>query len=191
MFDFIGVAIGILFAILIVSGIIFLIGYAFKNTGDKISFDISLNGYFYFVRLISGGVFCLAGISRILQGIFATVFGNSFSFQIESYSSNDSETMVQMFNGSVEASLFTGITTAIISGIIFLVHARLQSKNEFNVGSIEELYKFILFDSIKEVEDWRKGVPGEPLSIALSALIGWTITLRRLIRVISKSKKDS
>ena len=125
------------------------------------------------------------------------------------------------FNGSVEASLFTGITTAIISGIIFLVHARLQSKNESNmkqdpstdiifkmlvfagtiffglitivalVGSIEELYKFILFDSIKEVEDWRKGVPGEPLSIALSALIGWTITLRRLIRVISKSKKDS
>ena len=57
--------------------------------------------------------------------------------------------------------------------------------------TIEELYKFILFDSIKEVEDWRKGVPGEPLSIALSALIGWTITLRRLIRVISKSKKDS
>ena len=32
MFDFIGVAIGILFAILIVSGIIFLIGYAFKKS---------------------------------------------------------------------------------------------------------------------------------------------------------------
>ena len=42
------------------------------------------------------------------------------------------------------------------------------------------------FDSVKNVEDWRKGVPGEPLSIALSALIGWTITLRRLIRLISK-----
>ncbi|MFL2649608.1 MAG: hypothetical protein ACJ0J2_07025 [Dehalococcoidia bacterium] len=216
MFDFIGVAIGILFAILIISGIIFLIGYAFKSTGVKISFDISLNGYFYFVRLISGGVFCLAGISRILQGIFAMIFGNSFSFQLESYTSDNSEEMLQMFNGSVEASLFTGITTAIISGIIFLVHARLQSKNELSmkqdpskdiifkmlvfagtiffglvtivglVGSIEELYKFILFDSVKNVEDWRKGVPGEPLSIALSALIGWTITLRRLIRLISK-----
>ena len=176
MFDFIGVAIGILFAILIISGIIFLIGYAFKSTGVKISFDISLNGYFYFVRLISGGVFCLAGISRILQGIFAMIFGNSFSFQLESYTSDNSEEMLQMFNGSVEASLFTGITTAIISGIIFLVHARLQSKNELSmkqdpskdiifkmlvfagtiffglvtivglVGSIEELYKFILFD---------------------------------------------
>ena len=44
MFDFIGIAIGILFAILIVSGIIFLIGYALKNTGVKISFDLSLNG---------------------------------------------------------------------------------------------------------------------------------------------------
>ena len=41
MFDFIGVAIGILFAILIISGIIFLIGYAFKSTGVKISFDIA------------------------------------------------------------------------------------------------------------------------------------------------------
>ena len=121
-----------------------------------------------------------------------------------------------MFNGSVEASLFTGITTAIISGIIFLVHARLQSKNELSmkqdpskdiifkmlvfagtiffglvtivgrVWSIEELYKVILFESVKNVEDWRKGVPGEPLSITLSALIGWTITLRRLIRLISK-----
>ena len=33
MFDFVGVAIGILFAILIVSGIIFLRGDALKNTG--------------------------------------------------------------------------------------------------------------------------------------------------------------
>ena len=144
------------------------------------------------------------------------IFGNSFSFQLESYTSDNSEEMLQMLNGSVEASLFTGITTAIISGIIFLVHVRLQSKNELSmkqdpskdiifkmlvfagtiffglvtivglVGSIEELYKFILFDSVKNVEDWRKGVPGEPLSIALSALIGWTITLRRLIRLISK-----
>ena len=57
MFDFIGVAIGILFAILIISGVIFLIGYSLKNSGVKISFDMSLNAYFYFVRLISGGVF--------------------------------------------------------------------------------------------------------------------------------------
>ena len=32
MFDFIGVAIGILFAILIISGVIFLIGYSLKKT---------------------------------------------------------------------------------------------------------------------------------------------------------------
>ena len=52
MFDFIGVAIGILFAILIISGVIFLIGYSLKNSGVKISFDMSLNAYFYFVRLV-------------------------------------------------------------------------------------------------------------------------------------------
>ena len=46
MFDFIGVAIGILFAILIISGVIFLIGYSLKNSGVKISFDMSLNAYF-------------------------------------------------------------------------------------------------------------------------------------------------
>ena len=54
------------------------------------------------------------------------------------------------------------------------------------VGSIEELYKFILFDSINNVEDWRKGVPGEPLSIAISSLIVWSFTLRRLIKIIQK-----
>ena len=47
-------------------------------------------------------------------------------------------------------------------------------------------YKFILFDSIQNVENYDKGVPGEPLSIALSALVGWSVTLRRLIKVISK-----
>ena len=80
--DFIGVAIGILVAILVVSGIIFLIAYVFKNAGVKINFDISLDGYFYFVRLISGGVFCLAGLARILQAVFAMLFGDSFSFEM-------------------------------------------------------------------------------------------------------------
>jgi hypothetical protein len=122
---------------------------------------------------------------------------------------------LQMYDGSIEASLFTGVTTAIISGIIYLVHVYLQKKNEnakkdsssdiifkmlvfagtilFGlitivslVGSIEELYKFILFDSINNVEDWRKGVPGEPLSIAISSLIVWSFTLRRLIKIIQK-----
>lgn len=218
MFDFVGVAIGILFAILIVSGIIFLIGYALKNTGVKISFDLSLNGYFYFVRLISGGVFCLAGISRIIQAVFAMIFGDSFSFEMTTIGNVDgkpSAETLQMYDGSIEASLFTGITTAIISGMIYLVHVYLQKKNEnakkdsssdiifkmlvfagtilFGlitivslVGSIEELYKFILFDSINNVEDWRKGVPGEPLSIAISSLIVWSFTLRRLIKIIQK-----
>ena len=77
--DFIGVAIGILVAILVVSGIIFLIGYVFKNAGVKINFDISLDGYFYFVRLISGGVFCLAGLARILQAVFAMLFTKVFA----------------------------------------------------------------------------------------------------------------
>ena len=54
------------------------------------------------------------------------------------------------------------------------------------VGSIEELYKFILFDSVKEVEEWRRGVPGEPLSIAISSVIIWSITLRRLINIVAK-----
>jgi len=217
MFDFIGIAIGFLFAILIVSGIIFLVGYAFKNSGVKVDFDVSLNGYFYFVRLISGGVFCLAGLSRILQAIFAMIFGEAFSFQMTTYNSRfDENELIEMLDGSIAASLFTGITTAIISGIIFAVHIYLQSKNDKKivkdkssdivfkilvfsgtiffglvtivslVGSIEELYKFILFDSIQNVENYDKGVPGEPLSIALSALIGWSVTLRRLIRVISK-----
>ena len=133
MFDFIGVAIGILFAILIISGVVFLIGYALKNSGVKISFDLSLNGYFYFVRLISGGVFCLAGISRILQGIFAMLFGSSFSYELISVSNNLDSTKseeLSMYDGSVEASLFTGITTAVISGIIYLVHVYLQKKND-------------------------------------------------------------
>ena len=220
MFDFIGVAIGILFAILIISGVIFLIGYSLKNSGVKISFDLSLNGYFYFVRLISGGVFCLAGISRILQGVFASIFGSSFSYEMINVSenlsgSNKSETNL-MYDGSVEASLFTGITTAIISGIIYLVHVYLQRRNDLSnesstsndilfkilvfagtvffglisitalVGTIDELYKFILFDSVQNVDDWRRGVPGEPLSIAISSVIIWSITLRRLINIISK-----
>ena len=137
--DFIGVAIGILVAILVVSGIIFLIGYVFKNAGVKINFDISLDGYFYFVRLISGGVFCLAGLARILQAVFAMLFGDSFSFEmitiypdvLPNESGNDSleSKPIQMLDGSVQASLFTGITTAIISGIIYLVHVFLQRKN--------------------------------------------------------------
>ena len=217
MFDFIGIAIGFLFAILIVSGIIFLIGYAFKNSGVKVNFDVSLNGYFYFVRLISGGVFCLAGLSRILQAVFAMIFGESFSFQMTTYNSRlDDQELIEMLDGSIAASLFTGITTSIISGIIFAVHVYLQSKNDKNinddkssdlvfkvlvfsgtiffglvtivalVGTIEELYKFILFDSVDNIENWSKGVPGEPLSIALSALVGWSVTLRRLIKIISK-----
>mgnify|MGYP001572292774 CR=1 FL=1 len=219
MFDFIGVAIGILFAILIISGVIFLIGYSLKNSGVKISFDISLNGYFYFVRLISGGVFCLAGISRILQGVFASIFGSSFSYEMINISenlngSNKSESIL-MYDGSVEASLFTGITTSIISGIIYLVHVYLQRRNDLSnnnasndimfkvlvfagtvffglisitalVGTIDELYKFILFDSVKNVDEWRRGVPGEPLSIAISSVIIWSITLRRLINIVSK-----
>jgi len=219
MFDFIGVAIGILFAILIISGVIFLIGYSLKNSGVKISFDISLNGYFYFVRLISGGVFCLAGISRILQGVFASIFGSSFSYEMINISenlngSNKSESIL-MYDGSVDASLFTGITTAIISGIIYLVHVYLQRRNDLSnnnasndimfkvlvfagtvffglisitalVGTIDELYKFILFDSVKNVDEWRRGVPGEPLSIAISSVIIWSITLRRLINIVSK-----
>ena len=87
-FEFLLFPIGIL-EILIISGVIFLIGYSLKNSGVKISFDLSLNGYFYFVRLISGGVFCLAGISRILQGIFAIqkrcirlLFGSEYSTAI-------------------------------------------------------------------------------------------------------------
>ena len=179
MFDFIGVAIGILFAILIISGVIFLIGYSLKNSGVKLSFDLSLNGYFYFVRLISGGVFCLAGISRILQGIFASLFGSSFSYEMISItdgiigSENEDLGTKMMYDGSVEASLFTGITTSIISGIIYLVHVYLQNRNDISnennndimfkvlvfagtvffglisitalVGTIDELYKFILF----------------------------------------------
>ena len=220
MFDFIGVAIGILFAILIISGVIFLIGYSLKNSGVKISFDLSLNGYFYFVRLISGGVFCLAGISRILQGIFASIFGSSFSYEMinvaENLNGSETPKTNLMYDGSIEASLFTGITTAIISGIIYLVHVNLQKRNDLSsdtntnndimfkilvfagtvffglisitalVGTIDELYKFILFDSIKDIEDWRRGVPGEPLSIAISSVIIWSITLRRLINIVSK-----
>ena len=220
MFDFIGVAIGILFAILIISGVIFLIGYSLKNSGVKLSFDLSLNGYFYFVRLISGGVFCLAGISRILQGIFASLFGSSFSYEMISItdgiigSENKDLGTKMMYDGSVEASLFTGITTSIISGIIYLVHVYLQNRNDISnennndimfkvlvfagtvffglisitalVGTIDELYKFILFDSVKEVEEWRRGVPGEPLSIAISSVIIWSITLRRLINIVAK-----
>lgn len=220
MFDFIGVAIGILFAILIISGVIFLIGYSLKNSGVKLSFNLSLNGYFYFVRLISGGVFCLAGISRILQGIFASLFGSSFSYEMISItdgiigSENEELGTKMMYDGSVEASLFTGITTSIISGIIYLVHVYLQNRNDISnennndimfkvlvfagtvffglisitalVGTIDELYKFILFDSVKEVEEWRRGVPGEPLSIAISSVIIWSITLRRLINIVAK-----
>ncbi|MBA46647.1 MAG: hypothetical protein CL893_01000 [Dehalococcoidia bacterium] len=220
MFDFIGVAIGILFSILIISGVIFLIGYSLKNSGVKLSFDLSLNGYFYFVRLISGGVFCLAGISRILQGIFASLFGSSFSYEMISItdgiigSENEDLGSKMMYDGSVEASLFTGITTSIISGIIYLVHVYLQNRNDISnennndimfkvlvfagtvffglisitalVGTIDELYKFILFDSVKEVEEWRRGVPGEPLSIAISSVIIWSITLRRLINIVAK-----
>lgn len=219
MFDFIGVAIGILFAVLIISGVIFLIGYSLKNSGVKISFDLSLNGYFYFVRLISGGVFCLAGISRILQGIFASLFGSSFSYEMISITDGRDVGVLgnkMMYDGSVEASLFTGITTSIISGIIYLVHVYLQNRNDLSndqnttndimfkilvfagtvffglisitalVGTIDELYKFILFDSVKEVEEWRRGVPGEPLSIAISSVIIWSITLRRLINIVSK-----
>ena len=220
MFDFIGVAIGILFAILIISGVIFLIGYSLKNSGVKISFDMSLNAYFYFVRLISGGVFCLAGISRILQGIFAMIFGILW-FPIKRFfndgiigSENEDLGTKMMYDGSVEASLFTGITTSIISGIIYLVHVYLQNRNDISnennndimfkvlvfagtvffglisitalVGTIDELYKFILFDSVKEVEEWRRGVPGEPLSIAISSVIIWSITLRRLINIVAK-----
>ena len=224
--DFIGVAIGILVAILVVSGIIFLIGYVFKNAGVKINFDISLDGYFYFVRLISGGVFCLAGLARILQAVFAMLFGDSFSFEMitiypevipnESGNGAIEPKSIQMLDGSVQASLFTGITTAIISGIIYLVHVFLQRKNLSSikkdkssdiifkglvfagtiffglitivalVGTIEELYQFILFESVENIEDWRRGVPGEPLSIALSSLIVWSITLRRLINLIGK-----
>tara|TARA_B100000214_G_scaffold327983_1_gene266841 strand:- start:660 stop:1331 length:672 start_codon:yes stop_codon:yes gene_type:complete len=218
MFDFIGVAIGILFAILIISGVIFLIGYSLKNSGVKISFDMSLNAYFYFVRLISGGVFCLAGISRILQGIFAIIFGSSFSYELITISKLDGASSDEhtMYDGTVEASLFTGITTAIISGIIYLVHVYLQKKNDLSdknsssndimfkilvfagtvffglisiaglVGTIDELYKFFLFDSVENIEDWRRGIPGEPLSIAISSLIVWSVTLRRLINIISK-----
>jgi hypothetical protein len=219
MFDFIGVAIGILFAVLIISGVIFLIGYSLKNSGVKISFDLSLNGYFYFVRLISGGVFCLAGISRILQGIFASLFGSSFSYEMISITEGSDVGVFEnkmMYDGSVEASLFTGITTSIISGIIYLVHVYLQNRNDLSndqnttndimfkilvfagtvffglisitalVGTIDELYKFILFDSVKEVEEWRRGVPGEPLSIAISSVIIWSITLRRLINIVAK-----
>ena len=218
MFDFIGVAIGILFAILIISGVIFLIGYSLKNSGVKISFDMSLNAYFYFVRLISGGVFCLAGISRILQGIFAMIFGSSFSYELITISKLDGSSADEhtMYDGTIEASLFTGITTAIISGIIYLVHVYLQKKNDFSdensssndimfkilvfagtvffglisiaglVGTIDELYKFFLFDSVENIEDWRRGIPGEPLSIAISSLIVWSVTLRRLINIISK-----
>ena len=99
MFDFIGIAIGFLFAILIVSGIIFLVGYAFKNSGVKVDFDVSLNGYFYFVRLISGGVFCLAGLSRILQAIFAMIFGEAFSFQMTTYNSKlDENELIEKFD---------------------------------------------------------------------------------------------
>ena len=54
------------------------------------------------------------------------------------------------------------------------------------VGTIEELYQFILFESVENIEDWRRGVPGAPLSIALSSLIVWSITLRRLINLIGK-----
>ena len=212
--DFIGVAIGILVAILVVSGIIFLIGYVFKNAGVKINFDISLDGY------------CLAGLARILQAVFAMLFGDSFSFEmitiypdvLPNESGNDSleSKPIQMLDGSVQASLFTGITTAIISGIIYLVHVFLQRKNLSSikkdkssdiifkglvfagtiffglitivalVGTIEELYQFILFESVENIEDWRRGVPGEPLSIAISSLIVWSITLRRLINLIGK-----
>jgi len=121
-----------------------------------------------------------------------------------------------MYDGSVEASLFTGITTAIISGIIYLVHVFLQKRNDLSndqsntndimfkilvfagtvffglisitalVGTIDELYKFILFDSVKDIDDWRRGVPGEPLSIAISSVIIWSVTLRRLINIVSK-----
>ena len=120
-----------------------------------------------------------------------------------------------MYDGSVDASLFTGITTAIISGIIYLVHVYLQRRNDLSnnnasndimfkvlvfagtvffglisitalVGTIDELYKFILFDSVKNVDEWRRGVPGEPLSIAISSVIIWSITLRRLINIVSK-----
>jgi hypothetical protein len=44
-----------------------------------------------------------------------------------------------------------------------------------------------LLKGVQNVENYSKGVPGEPLSIALSALIGWSVTLRRLIKVISKN----
>ena len=54
------------------------------------------------------------------------------------------------------------------------------------VGTIEELYQFILFESVENIEDWRRGVPGDPLSIAISSLIVWSITLRRLINLIGK-----
>ena len=149
MFDFIGIAIGFLFAILIVSGIIFLIGYAFKNSGVKVNFDVSLNGYFYFVRLISGGVFCLAGLSRILQAVFAMIFGESFSFQMTTYNSRlDDQELIEMLDGSIAASLFTGITTSIISGIIFAVHVYLQSKNDKNINddkSSDLVFKVLVF----------------------------------------------
>jgi hypothetical protein len=54
------------------------------------------------------------------------------------------------------------------------------------VATIDELYKFILFESVQNVDDWRRGIPGEPLSIAISSLIVWSITLRRLINIVSK-----
>ena len=60
-------------------------------------------------------------------------------------------------------------------------------KGTFNRSfKIEELYQFILFESVENIEDWRRGVPGEPLSIAISSLIVWSITLRRLINLIGK-----
>ena len=56
---------------------------------------------------------------------------------------------------------------------------------------IDELYKFFLFDSVENIEDWRRGIPGEPLSIAISSLIVWSVTLRRLINIISKKKSTA
>ena len=61
------------------------------------------------------------------------IFGDSFSFEMTTIGNVDgkptAETL-QMYDGSIEASLFTGVTTAIISGIIYLVHVYLQKKNE-------------------------------------------------------------
>ena len=58
------------------------------------------------------------------------IFGSSFSYELITISKLDGSSTNEhtMYDGTIEASLFTGITTAIISGIIYLVHVYLQKE---------------------------------------------------------------